>query len=110
MISVTITYPYQPGRKFDYDYYLGKHMPWTIELISGHPDFRGISVTRGVSGTAPGSDPAYVAMCQMTFATRKGFLESFMPHAEKLQADMPNYTDIEPITQFNKVEIYESKA
>ena len=110
VISVTITYPHQPGKKFDYDYYLSKHMPRTIELISSHPDFRGISVERGVSGTAPGSDPAYVAMCHMTFATREGFLESFMPHAPELQADIPNYTDIEPITQFNEIEILESKA
>lgn len=103
-------YPNQPGKKFDYDYYLSKHIPSTIEAISSHPDFRTISVERGVSMAAPGSEIAYVAACHITFATREGFLESFMPHATELQADVPNYTDIEPVTQFNNVEIYESKA
>ena len=110
MITVTIMYPNQPGKKFDFDYYLGKHMPWTTEVISGHPDFRSISVERGISGMSPASEPAYVAKCCMMFATREGFLESFMPHAAELGADIPNYTDIEPITQFNEVEIFESKA
>lgn len=110
MITVSITYPFQPGKKFDYDYYLSSHIPATIKVISNHPDFKGITVERGVAGTAPDSEPAYVAMCRMIFTSKKAFIEAFMPHAAELNADVPNYTDIEPVTQFNKVEIIESKA
>jgi len=107
VIKVTIMYPNQSGKKFDYDYYLGKHIPWTAEVISSHAEFRSISVERGVSGAAPGSEPAYVAACHMTFATKEGFLESFMPHFAELQADIPNYTDIEPVTQFSDIEFFD---
>lgn len=110
MVRITIMYPNQPGKTFDYDYYLEKHIPWTAEVVSSHPDFISISAEQGVSAAAPGSEPAYLAACHIMFATQKGFLESFMPRAAELQADVPNYTDIEPITQFSKVAMFESKS
>lgn len=110
MIKISIMYMNESGKKFDYDYYLSKHIPATIKAISDHPEFKDISVVRGVSQTTPGSEPAYVAACYMTFATMEGFLQAFMPHAKELNADVPNYTDIEPVTQVNKIEIFESKA
>lgn len=33
------------------------------------------------------------------------FLAAFMPHAKELQGDIVNYTNIEPVTQINAVEI-----
>lgn len=84
-------------------YYIEKHMPLSIELLSIHPGFRGVSVERGVSGGAPGTEPDYVAMCHFLFNSADQFLEAFMPHAQTLQGDMPNYTDIEPIIQINEV-------
>lgn len=110
MVKISIMYLNEPDKKFDYDYYLNNHIPATIKVIKDHPDFEGISVVRGVSLTTPGSEPAYLAACYINFASQKGFLEAFMPHAAELQADMPNYTDIKPITQFNKIEVLESKA
>lgn len=109
MVTVSIMYPNQSGKRFDYDYYLGKHIPWTLEVVSSHPDFRNMSVVRGVSMADPRAELAYVAACHIIFATREGFLESFMPHAKELAADVVNYTDIEPITQFNNIEVFEGK-
>jgi hypothetical protein len=34
-------------------------------------------------------------------------MAAFMPHAEVLQGDMPNYTDIEPVIQISEVLISE---
>jgi uncharacterized protein (TIGR02118 family) len=78
-------------------------MPRSIELLSAHPGFRGVSVERGIRGPAPDSEPAYIAMCHFLFDTADQFLEAFMPHVAELQGDMPNYTDIEPTIQLNEV-------
>lgn len=40
---------------------------------------------------------------QFLFDSVENFLEAFMPNAEVLQGDMRNYTDIEPVIQFNEV-------
>ena len=101
MIKISILYPNKEGARFDMRYYIEKHMPVSIELLSAHPGFKGVSVERGVSGAVPGTDVAYVAMCHFLLADE--FLEAFMPHAQTLQGDMPNYTDIEPIIQVNEV-------
>lgn len=42
-------------------------------------------------------------MWQFTFTSTDAFLEAFMPNAEVLQGDMPNYTNISPVIQFNEV-------
>ena len=105
MIKISILYPNKPDAHFDMDYYLHKHMPMSIERLSAHPGFKGVSVERGVSGGAPGSEPTHVAMCHFLFDSMDDFLAAFMPHAALLQGDMPNYTDIESIIQVSEVEI-----
>jgi uncharacterized protein (TIGR02118 family) len=67
--------------------------------------YRGVSVERGLGGAAPGSAPAYVAMCHYLFDMADDFMAAFLPHAAELQGDMPNYTDIETIIQVNEVAI-----
>jgi uncharacterized protein (TIGR02118 family) len=96
-------YPNNKGSRFDVSYYVETHMPMSIKLLSTHPGFKGVSVERGIGGAVPGSDPAYVAMCHFHFSSVEAFLDAFMPHAELLQGDIPNYTDMEPVIQFNEV-------
>jgi uncharacterized protein (TIGR02118 family) len=103
MTKISILYPNTPGARFDLDYYVKTHMPLSIKLLSAHPGFRGVSVEHGVGGAVPGTEAAYIAMCHFSFVSAEDFLVAFMPHAEVLQGDMPNYTDIEPVIQVNKV-------
>ena len=90
MIKITILYPNQPGTQFDMDYYLHTHMRLSIERLSVHSGFKGVSVERGLAGATPGSDPTYIALCHFLFDSVEAFLAAFMPHAEFLQGDMPN--------------------
>jgi len=103
MVRISILYPNQQSSRFDFPYYTGIHMPMSVELLSAHPGFRGVSVERGVGGAAPGAAPTYVAMCHFLFSSAEDFLAAFLPNAETLQSDMKNYTDIEPVIQFNEV-------
>ena len=36
MIKISVLYPNHEGAHFDMHYYVGKHMPWAIELLSAH--------------------------------------------------------------------------
>jgi uncharacterized protein (TIGR02118 family) len=105
MINVAILYPNTPGARFDARYYLDEHMPMSIALMSAHPGFRSVSVEVGLGGAVPGTDAAYVAMCNYRYESIDAFVAAFTEHAERLQADMAAYTDIEPIIQFNEVAI-----
>ncbi|HMN29693.1 MAG TPA: EthD family reductase [Caldilineaceae bacterium] len=105
MVKISILYPNRAGSRFDMDYYLNTHMPMSIERLSAHPGFKGVSVERGLAGGAPGSEPTYTAMCHFLFDSMEAFLAAFMPNAAHLQGDMPNYTDSESIIQVSEVEI-----
>jgi len=105
MIKASIIYPNSPDKKFDFEYYQNTHMPMAIERLSSHPGYKGVSVERGQSGGAPDSQPPFLAMCHFTFDSIADFVAAFKPHAEELQGDIPNYTDIEPTMQFSSVEI-----
>jgi uncharacterized protein (TIGR02118 family) len=105
MIKISILYPNTAGARFDMDYYLTKHMPVSIENLSAGKGYCGVSVERGVAGAAPGSAPAFIAMCQYVFDSVEDFLVAFNQHAELLQGDIPNYTDIAPVIQFSSIEI-----
>lgn len=107
MVTISILYPQMASSAFDFDYYLSKHMPRSIELFSAHPGYRGVTVERGVGGTAPDSPPKYAAACYFRFDSIDSFMAAFLPHAEELQGDIPNYTDAQADIQFNEILIDE---
>jgi uncharacterized protein (TIGR02118 family) len=110
MVTISILYPNKPGSRFDFRYYAERHMPRSIELLSAHPGYQGVSVERGVGGAAPGSVPEYVAMCHFQFNSADDFLQAFMPNAPELQGDIPNYTDVAPVIQINDVLISHARS
>ena len=103
MVRISILYPNQKGSRFDMAYYIEKHMPQSIRLLSAHPGFKGVSVEKGLEGDDPGSEPAYVALCHFLFESVEAFMAAFLPHAPELQGDIPNYTDVTPVIQINEV-------
>jgi uncharacterized protein (TIGR02118 family) len=103
MIRISIFYPHVSGSRFDFEYYVQKHMPRSIQLLSAHPGFRGVSVERGLGGAIPGSAPTYSAICHYLFESVDAFMAAFTPHATELQGDIPNYTNVDPVIQVNEV-------
>jgi uncharacterized protein (TIGR02118 family) len=103
MVKISILYPNARGSRFDLKYYVEKHMPMSIRLLSTHPGFKGVSVEKGVAGAGPGSEPTYCAMCHFTFESAEAFMAAFAPHSATLQGDIPKYTDVTPVIQFNEV-------
>jgi uncharacterized protein (TIGR02118 family) len=103
MIRVNILYPNKPGAKFDYDYYLNKHMPMSQSLLGGA--IKGVNVEFGLNGGPPDSTPPYVATCHLLFESLDAFYAVFLPNASALQGDIANYTDVEPVIQISEVKV-----
>jgi len=105
VFNISSIYPKKDGYEFDFDYYLNTHMPMSIERLSGAKGFKGVSVERGIEIEEPPINSSYVAMCHYYFESLEDFMAAFMPHAEELQGDLVNYTNIEPTIQINQVEV-----
>ena len=105
MFNISSIYPKKKGYEFDFDYYLNNHMPMSIKLLSQAKGFKGVSVEKGIDIEEPKIESSYVAMCHYYFDSLENFMAAFGPHAEKLQGDIINYTNIEPTIQINEVQI-----
>jgi uncharacterized protein (TIGR02118 family) len=103
MIKVSVLYAHDPARKFDMGYYCDKHMPLVQRTLGAA--CKSIAVEAGIAGGKPGSPPSYVAMGHLYFDSLADFQTAFAPNAEALLADVPNYTDIEPVFQVSEVKL-----
>ena len=102
-IKVSVLYPSGEGKTFDMDYYCNKHVPMVGGLLGDA--VIGATIEEGVSGGAPNSTPTYVAMGNLYFETIADFENSFGTNADKILADVPNYTNIEPVLQISEVKL-----
>ena len=103
MIKVSVLYPNQPGRKFDMDYYCNKHMKLVQEKLG--PACKSMAVEQGLGGGAPGAPATYAAMGHLYFDSVAAFETAFASHAAAIMADMPNYTNIQPVIQISEVKM-----
>jgi uncharacterized protein (TIGR02118 family) len=103
MVTVSVLYPNSEGSTFDMDYYLTKHMPMVRQKLGA--SLKSVRVDRGLSGPVPGSVPAYSALCHLGFESVQSFEASFSAHAAEILADIPNYTNAQPIVQVGEVKL-----
>jgi len=103
MIKVTFLYPNKPGSRFNADYYIDVHMPLVVNRLGSA--LKGYSAEIGLSGAMPGSPAPNAAIASFTFESVESFTAAVMPHYAELQADIPNYTDIEPVVQISQIRI-----
>jgi uncharacterized protein (TIGR02118 family) len=100
MIKVSVLYPNSKGATFDMAYYTSKHLPMVQNKVS---TCRGIAAEQGVAGGAPGSPPTYIAMGHLLFDSVEAFQSGFQPVAPEILADIPNYTNTQPVIQISTV-------
>ena len=101
MIRVAVLYPNEPGKKFDMDYYLNKHMPMVNDTL-GDLGLVRTEVDKGIGGMEPGSLPPYVAIAYMYFDDMDS-LQKSMVNAQEMMSDLPNFTDIQPQAQISEI-------
>lgn len=103
MIKVSVLYPNGEGKTFDMDYYCNKHVPMVAGLLGNH--VKGASVEKGLAGGAPGAIAPYAAIGNLYFDSVSAFEGSFGPNAEAIMADLPNFTNAEPVIQVSEVQM-----
>ena len=103
MIKVSVFYANGPNIHFDMPYYVNHYMKM-VERVMGST-FRGAAVEQGISGPETGSRPLYVAMGHLLFDSITDFQSSFGAHAKEIVADVPNYTNSQPIIQISEVKM-----
>jgi uncharacterized protein (TIGR02118 family) len=103
LIKVSVFYPNTTDCKFDMNYYVNRHMPMVQQKLGAA--CKSMAVEGGIAGGAPGTPSRYVAMGHIYFDSTDSYLAAFTPHAPAIMADVPNYTDIEPIFQISEVKM-----
>ncbi|HEY1058014.1 MAG TPA: EthD family reductase [Limnobacter sp.] len=100
-IKVSVMYPNKAGARFDHEYYKNSHMPLVKSKMGDALKY--YTVDRGLAGGTPGEAPTYVAMCHLFCDSVASFQAAFGPHAQTILADIPNYTDLQPVLQISEV-------
>jgi len=100
MIRISVMYPNTPGKRFDWDYYIKKH-------ISGVNQFIGkglvrVEVDKGIGAGPPSSAAPYVAIAHMYFNNMEDMMK-VQAEAGNSMADIPNFTDIQPQIQISEI-------
>jgi uncharacterized protein (TIGR02118 family) len=103
MIKVSVLYAAGEGKTFDMEYYCATHMPMVQDKLGAA--LKSMAVEEGVAGGAPGTPPAYAAMCHLQFESVDAFQSAFGPHANAIMGDIPNFTNVEPTVQISNVRI-----
>jgi uncharacterized protein (TIGR02118 family) len=103
MIKVSVLYPNGTGAKFDMAYYLNSHMPMVRQKCGAA--LKGMAVEEGLGGAQPGAPAAYLAMGHLSFDSVEAFQAVFAAHAPSIMADIPNYTNTQPVIQISQVKL-----
>jgi uncharacterized protein (TIGR02118 family) len=101
MLKVSVLYPNQPGGKFDLDYYVNTHVPLVLDRCGSAVSPGGIE--RGVAGGAPGSEAPYHVVGNLLFESPEAMDRALGPHLQEILADIPNFTNIQPVMQISEV-------
>jgi uncharacterized protein (TIGR02118 family) len=101
MIRVYVMYPHRDGARFDVAYYAKQHMDMARSAFTefGLVDIR---VDRGLVGSTPKSPPDYVCVGTLTFKSMEDYKRAFRERNAPLMADLPNFTDIQPVVQVSE--------
>ena len=97
MHRFTVLYPNKSGAKFDFEYYMGKHIPWVSALVGQE-----IEVRKGISSLG-GSPAAFLCVASIPVKSIVEFKAILAQHGAQITADIANFTNIQPTIQFEEV-------
>jgi len=101
MFKVSVMYPNKEGAKFDLDYYRKTHMRLVREAMAPFGLVR-TEVEKGI-GDGAGKPAPYVCVGHLYFEKPDGYEKAIQAAGAKLRADIPNYTNIQPVRQVGEL-------
>ena len=105
MVKVAIFYPNNEGTTFDMNYYSTKHMPMAADLFGD--ELKAMAIDKGIAGRTSESAATYAAIGYFYFDNMDDYQNAMKENSEKLRADVPNYTNIQPVIQISEVVTFE---
>jgi uncharacterized protein (TIGR02118 family) len=90
-------YPQETGKKFDFDYYVNKHLPMFNQRLEPAGLVR-IELDKAADATSP-----FIAIGHLYFNSLEEFQNGFFAHAAEFGEDLPNYTDTIPQMQISEI-------
>ena len=102
MVRISVLYPNEPGKKFDHDYYINKHMKLVRDRLASFGVVR-TEVDKDVAGGAPGAPAQFIAIGHVYANALEGFQKGMGQHGKEIMADIPNYTNIQPQMQISEI-------
>ena len=106
MIKFNVMYPFKAGMRFDHDYYRDKHMPLVAKRLGAA--CKHYTIDKGLAGGAPGAPLPFVAACSIFCDSVESLQAAMGPHAQEIMADIPNYTDAQPVVWISDVVVERS--
>jgi uncharacterized protein (TIGR02118 family) len=103
MIKVSVMYPNSSDANFDIEYYCNTHISMVKGLLGDA--LKDGAVDHGLAGGAPGEIAPFIAIGHLFFDSVESFQSAFEPHAEKIMADIPNYTNTQPQIQISEIKL-----
>jgi uncharacterized protein (TIGR02118 family) len=100
MYRMTITYTGDADARFDFDYYCSKHMPMVADFYGDIVEKW--EVSKGMSDPMGGPAP-YIAIGQFWLNDLGPMKAAMKEHGREIMADIPNYTDMQPVIQIEEV-------
>ena len=102
MIRVSVYYPNESGKRFDFDYYSKPHMKLVGDRLKDFGFVRS-EVDKGLAGGAPGSAAPYVCVGHVYVNSVEQFQKGMGAHGGEIMGDIPNYTNISPTIQISEI-------
>jgi uncharacterized protein (TIGR02118 family) len=99
MIRLTVLYPKTDSSQFDLTYYLEKHIPLVKERLTPF----GLTGVDMQEGLAAENQPLYAMITGLAFNTTDELEKGMGTHGAELLGDIPNFTDVQPVTQVCRV-------
>ncbi len=100
MIRVSVVYPSGPEVKFDWQYYMDKHIP-AVKKLTPMGLVR-VEVDKGMGSAQPGVPAPFLCMAHLHFNSM-GDMQKCMAMSNELMADVPNFTNIQPQIQISEI-------
>jgi uncharacterized protein (TIGR02118 family) len=101
MIKFNVLYPASAGARFDHAYYRDKHMPLVARRLG--QACLSYSIDKGLAGGAPDAPSPFLAACSVTCESVESLQHALGPHVQEILADIPNYTDVQPVIWISEV-------
>jgi uncharacterized protein (TIGR02118 family) len=102
LIRVNVFYPASQDARFDFDYYVQRHMPMVRDRMTSF-GLTALSAEKGVGGLAPGSPATYVTVATLEFTSVDAMQQGLAAHGAEIMGDIPNYTNTQPVIQVSEV-------